>query len=456
MASTSGGGLRRSLGLIDGAALIVGITIGSGIFASPGRVVEQVGSVGMALTVWVVGGLLSLAGALCYAELGAALPVAGGEYAYLSRTLGRPLGFMFTWTQFFVMKTGSQAIISIVFASYLGSVLFGLDPRGSGVDGDWRIKAIAVATILLLTAVNCLGVRQGAVVQVVFTALKLLALAGIIAMGLVALLQGGSAHFADPFAGSIAAPSAFGLAMITCLWAYDGWNNLNYVSEELREPERNLPRAIVFGTLGVMAVYVLANIAYLAVLTPAQMAGSRAVATHLAVQVIGPIGGVLVPIAVAISTFGSTNGSLITGARVFYAAARDGQFPRFFGYVSPRAVPAAALVAQGAWASMLVLPGDFGTLVDYFGFAAWMFYALAVVGLMILRAQAPDLPRPYKVRPYPLVPLVFLAASGFLIVNSLFTTPQSWFALGFMGLGLGVYFLFFRVPRVAVPTTSQP
>ncbi|AGY60144.1 amino acid permease [Gloeobacter kilaueensis] len=453
--TTSRGSLRRSLGLIDGAAIVIGITIGSGIFASPGRVVAQVGSVGMAMAVWVVGGLLSLAGALCYAELGAALPVAGGEYAYLSRSLGRPLGFMFTWTQFFVMKTGAQAIVSIVFASYLGSILFGLDPRGAGVDGDWRIKAIAVSALVVLTAINCLGVRQGAVVQLVFTALKLVGLAGIIVLGFVGLTQGGWTHFVQPFAGSIALPSAFGGAMITSLWAYDGWSNLNAVGEELREPERNIPRAIILGTLGVMVVYILANIAYLAVLTPAEMASSRAAATALAVRIIGPVGGVLVPLAVAFSTFGTTNGSLITGARIFYAAARDGQFPRPFSYVSPQAVPTVALVAQGAWAVLLVLPGDFGTLVDYFGFAAWLFYALTVIGLIVLRVQAPDLPRPYRVRPYPLIPILFLLVASFLIVNALSTTPQAWFALGFMGIGLVVYFLFFRTPKLEETITVQ-
>ncbi len=448
-------GLRRTISLLDGAAIIVGTTIGSGIFASPGRVLAQVGSVGMALVVWVVGGLLSLAGALCYAELGAALPVAGGEYAYLSRTLGRPFGFMFTWTQFFVMKTGSQAIISIVFASYLGSVLFALDPRAAGTGDDWRIKAIAVGSIALLTAVNCIGVSLGARVQVILTGLKLVALAGIIALGMSAFASGGAIRFAEPFAGTTGGLSAFGLAMISCLWAYDGWNNLNYVTEELRDPERNLPRAIVFGTLGVMVVYVLANIAYLAVLTPAEMVGSRAVATDLAVRVIGPIGGILVPIAVAISTFGATNGSLITGARVFYAAARDGQFPGVFAHLSLNAVPTAALIGQGVWAAILVLPSDFGSLVDYFGFAAWLFYALAAIGLMVLRDQAPDLPRPYKVWPYPLVPLLFLAVSGYLIVNALWTTPQAWLALGFMGLGVIVYFLFFQGGS-AKPAPSSP
>lgn len=439
-------GLRRSMSFIDGAALIVGTIIGSGIFASPGRVLQQVGSVGMALTVWVVAGVLSLAGALCYAELGAALPVAGGEYAYLSKTLGRATGFIFTWAQFFVMKTGSLAIISIVFARYFGSVLLEIDPRTPGIDADPRLKALAIGAILLLTVVNCFGVRWGALVQVIFTALKLLAIAGVIVLGFGAFGRGGAASFATPFVGSVGSMGAFGAAMISSLWAYDGWNNLNYVTEELRDPERNLPRAVIFGTLGVIVVYVLVNVAYLAVLTPAEVIASNAVATELAIRVLGPVGGVLIPLAVAISTFGSTNGSLLSGARVFYATARDGQFPGFFRQVSPSTgVPVAALLIQGIWASLLVLPGNFDTLVDYFGFAVWIFYGLTAIGLMVLRREEPDLPRPYRVQPYPLVPLVFIAVAGFLVINSLFTAPvQCLLALGFMLLGLPVYLLFFN------------
>lgn len=455
-------GLRRSLTLLDGAAIIVGTTIGSGIFATPGRVLNQVGSVGAALAVWVVGGLLSIAGALCYAELGAALPVSGGEYAYLSRIFGKPLGFMFTWTNFAVLKTGSQAIISIVFARYFGSVLFNLDLKTQNLDADPRLKALAVSALLLLTTVNCIGVRWGAAVQVIFTALKLLALGGVIVAGLADLFDGGLAHFSLPITNVVNLPpmstldfiSAFGAAMITCLFAYDGWNNLNYVTEELQDPERNLPRAIILGSLGVMAVYVLVNIAYLAVLTPQEMVASKAVARDLALRTIGPIGGILIPLAVAASTFGSTNGSLITGARVFYAAARDGQFPKIFGKLSPTATPIAALIIQGVWAAVLVIRGNFGDLIDYFGFAAWLFYGLAAIGLIVLRSQAPDLPRPYKVWGYPVVPIAFIAIAAFLVGNSIYTAPlPSLGASIFMAAGLAIYYLFFRPP--ADPKTES-
>ncbi len=443
--------LRRSMSLIDGAALIVGTVIGSGIFASPGRVLNAVGSVGLALAVWVVGGVLSLAGALCYAELGAALPVSGGEYAYFRKTIGNPFGFLFIWTQFFVMKTGSQAIISLVFATYLGRVI-GIS------DGDWRLKALAIGTIIFLTAINCISVRWGSLVQVVFTGLKLLALAGIIGLGWWVLLGGhptlASGSLGDPWHSlkpelrGFSLLSAFGSAMISALWAYDGWNNLNYVTEELQEPERNLPKAITFGLLGVMAIYLLANVAYLAVLTPAVLVASKAVATDVAVKILGPtLGLVLIPLAVAASTFGAANGSLLSGSRIFYAAARDGQLPHWLSQVSPTTqVPTTALVVQGAWACcLLALPTDFGSLVDYFGFAAWIFYALAAIAVIQLRQQAPDLPRPYRVWPYPLVPLVFLVVALFLVCNSLLAAPaQSLYALGFILLGLPVYYKFFR------------
>ncbi len=437
MASTPA--LRRSMSFLDGAALIIGTVIGSGIFASPGKVLREVGSPGMALVVWFVAGILSLAGALCYAELGAAMPVSGGEFAYFRKTLGRPISFLFIWTQFFVMKTGSQAILSITFATYLGSVIF--ETERSALTTDWRTKAIALITIATLTAVNCIGVRWGSTVQIVFTGLKLLALAGIIVLGFTSF--GRSPSFDDPFAGSTFSAGTFGIAMIACLWAYDGWNNLNYVTEELKDPERNLPRAILFGLVGIMAVYILTNVAYLAVLTPEQIVGSKAVAKDLAIAILGPIGGILIPLGVAASTFGATNGSLLSGSRAFYAAARDGQLPRPLAQLDPRTgVPVIALAAQGVWAAVLVIPGDFETLVDYFGFAAWVFYFMAAVALMILRKQAPELPRPYKVWPYPLVPLVFMAVAGFLVINALINSfIPSAAALGFILLGWPVYAL---------------
>jgi L-type amino acid transporter 9 len=445
----SPGGLARTLTYVDGAALIVGIVIGSGIFASPGRVLEQVGSVGMALVVWTAAGLLSLAGALCYAELGTALPVSGGEYAYLSRGLGPSAGFVFTWTQFFVLKTGSLAIKSIVFASYLGGAIFG-SGAGTG-DDDPRRKAMAIALILGLTAINCIGVRWGALIQRLFTALKLAALAGICALGFSTLLtqDGAGAAFARPFAGSVGSVSAFGIAMIAAMWAYEGWNNLNYVTEELHRPERNLPRAIWVGSIGVLVVYLLVNLAYLVALDPAELVASRAVASDLAIRVLGPAGGLLVALAVAISTFGSTNGTVLSGARIYHAAARDGRFPAGFRHVHPAAhTPVVSLLAQGLWACVLVIPGDFGSLVNYFSFAVWIFYALTVVALLRLRRR---LPGPHILRGwlYWPVPLAFLTTAVFLTLSTLAAAPQQSLAAGgFMLLGVLVYHLRFRLaPR---------
>lgn len=446
--------LRRSLSFIEGVSLVLGTVIGSGIFASPGKVLDAAGSVGLSLVVWIVGGLLSLAGALCYAELGTALPVAGGEYAYFRTTLGRPCSFVFTWTQFFVMKTTTQAIISIIFASYLGRVFFG----SNVAEEDWRLKVIAIGAIILTSTINCMGVQWGSLVQVSCTVLKVATLIGIIILGIGSFLGltgiDESKSFAAPFANlkpdlvGMKLFNSFGISMIAALWAYEGWNHLNYVSEELKNPRRDLPRAIVVGLLGVIAIYLLVNVAYLAVLTPQEVIESQAVATDLAVKVIGGnIGFILIPLAVAISAFGAINGFVLTSSRIFYAAARDGQFPRFLNQIdSNTGVPKRALIAQGAWACILLaLPATgFSTLLSFYGFAAWIFYGLAAVSVILLRRQSPDLDRPYKIWFYPFVPIVFLVVSCFLVVNSLITTPiQSFSSLISILSGLPVYYLFF-------------
>jgi L-type amino acid transporter 9 len=447
--------LRRSLSLFEGVALVLGTVIGSGIFASPGKVLDAAGSVGLSLIVWIVGGLLSLAGALCYAELGTALPLAGGEYAYLSKSLGRPCSFVFTWTQFFVMKTTTQAIISIIFANYLGRVLFG----PSMEENDWRLKVIAISAIVLITTINCISIRWGSLVQVSCTVLKIAALIGITILGLASLVGftsvDSSGSFVAPFTslkpdlvGSNII-NGFGLSMISALWAYEGWNHLNYVSEELKNPERDLPRAIVVGLVGVIIIYIFVNVAYLAVLSPQEVIASQAVATDFAVKVIGrDLGLILIPLAVAISTFGATNGFMLTSSRIFYAAARDGQFPSFLNQINPTTgVPTRALITQGVWACILLaLPATgFSTLLSFYGFAAWVFYGLAAISVIILRWKYPDLERPYKVWLYPYVPIIFFAVSCFLILNSIITTPsQSFYSLISILSGIPVYYLFFR------------
>lgn len=444
--------LKKSLRLVDAVALVIGTVIGSGIFASPNRVMVQMGSIGLSLSVWLVAGLLSLAGALCYAELGAMLPKAGGDYEYLKQGLGRIWGFLFCWSQFLVMKTGSIAIIAFICGKYLCTALFGIDPT---TDSDPRIKLVAIGTIILLTLINYFGIRWGALLQNVFTAIKLAALGAIIIFGLMNINQF-FVYWNQPLPPDVYAKtgvaqtgivSAFGLAMIKALWAYDGWNNLSFVAEETKNPERDIPRALIFGVLGVTAVYLLVNVAYHAILPPEQLAvKSGAVAYTTGLKILGPLGGIILALAVAASTFGATNGSLLCGSRIYFAAARDHLFFSKLAEIDPKSgVPRVALILQSAWACLLLIPGNFDTLVDYFGFAAFIFYGLCVYGLMRLRTLYPDLPRPYKVQPYPLVPIVFMAGSAFLVVNTFIGEfTSSLYSLGFILLGLPVFYFLFR------------
>ncbi len=426
--------LARQLGLWDATAIIMGIIIGAGIFRVPAAVAGFVPTGGAIMLAWLIGGLLALCGALCYAELAAAMPITGGDYVYLREGYGRWVGFLFGWTKLWVVRTGSIASIAFVFAEYV-RYLIPLSPT--------EMKIVAILAVLLLTGANTIGLRHGSNIQNIFTALKILAIVAIIVLGLA--LEGGStAHFSPLWPASVGKNflGGFGLALIFILWTYGGWNEATYVAGEVRQPEKTLPRSLVFGISGIIVLYLLINCVYLYVLPIEEMQGSPTVAADVLERLVGPRGGQIVAIMVIISTFGALNGLILTGARISYAMGRDHTLFRWLSRVHPRfQTPATAIGFQAIWAIVLIFSGTFETLVFYTAFTTWLFFGLVVLALIILRKRRPDMPRPYRVWGYPVIPVLFIAMTLILLLNAVWHAPrESLFGLGFILLGLPVYY----------------
>lgn len=452
--------LERRLGVFSASTLIVGSMIGSGIFIAPSIMAGQVASPGVLLGLWIVGGVLTLLGALSYAELAAMMPHAGGQYVFLREAFGPGTAFLYGWTLFLVIQTGFHAAVSIAFAKYLG--VLGLSVGEDDVlltIGPWSLSSaslVACVVIAVLTAINCLGVKEGAVLQDVLTVLKVAAVAALVVIGL-ASGAGSHAHFEPLFstelgpvaqAAGLGFLAATGVAMSKALFAYDAWNTVTFAAEEIREPAKNLPRALFWGTTVTTLAYTGAAATYLWVLSPADMAAVREnrVAAEIATLVLGPVGLVAVVVAILVSTFGCTNGLILGGARVFYAMARDGLFFRRCAEVHPRFhTPVAALVLQGAWSCVLALSGSYDALLTYVTFASLAFNALTVVGLLALRRSRPDAARPYRVVGYPLVPLLYLAGACFFLVYIFAGAPrEALIGVGIVVLGLPAYLVFRR------------
>jgi APA family basic amino acid/polyamine antiporter len=397
----------------------VGTMIASAIFIVPATVAAQVPGSALMILVWVVGGVVSLLGALSVAELGAAYPEAGGQYAYLREAYGPVWGFLYGWANFAVINPASIAAIAVGFASYLGFFV-PLSPLA--------IQGIAVASIAGLTVLNCLGVRLGATTQNVLTFLKMGALAALIVTAFV--LAGGSAANFQPLwpppggsANGWIGP--FGVAMVAVLWAYDGWIETTYVGSEIKDPGRNLPRSIILSTVIVIAFYVLASVAYSYVLSPARMAGATLVASDVAQVTLGAVGAGFVAAAILVSTLGANNGIILTAARIPYAMARGGLFFRSQGNVHARfATPAVALLTQGVISSALALTGRYDQLFTYVVFAQFVFYALSAGAVLLLRRKAPEVARPYRTWGYPFTPLVFIAFALWLVWNTIVESPR--------------------------------
>jgi basic amino acid/polyamine antiporter, APA family len=449
--------LVKGLGLFGATSVAAGTMIGTAIFVVPGEMLRQVGTPFWMEVVWISAGLLSLFGALGYAELGAALPKAGGEYVYLHRSFGPLLGFVYGWTQFFVAKTGSIAAISTGFVIYL-SYFFPMlrSPLwqarvGAGMTLELTgLQLFAAALIVFLSLVNILGVRRSGAIQTFFTASKLLVLGALIVLGLTL----GHGSFAN-LRGSAAGPAsggtlaAFGVAMVSALWAYDGWNNLSMVAGEVKNPQVNIPRALIFGTLLVAGVYALTNIAYFYVLGPSGVAATDTVAADAAHQFLGRAGGSFIAIGVMISAFASLNGSILSGSRVPYALACDGLFPRALAKVEPRfRTPSASILAQCIIAALFALSGTYETLYTKVIFTEFLFYALVTGGIFILRRREPQLERPYRTWGYPYIPGIFVILSVLLLVNTVMQkrTDSLW-GLLLVGSGIPAYLMWKRRSR---------
>ena len=428
--------LPRAIGYLDSTAIVVGTIIGSGIFLVPHNVAMHVGTPGSLFAVWVVGGLLSLAGALSLAELGAALPEAGGVYVYLREAYGKSFAFLYGWGMLVVIHSGSVATLAVAFGIYSGAFL----PLG-----PLERKLLAAAVVAVLTAVNVLGVRPGSAVQTLFTFTKLAGLVIIVASAVFA-------RGVRPLTASLPLPtprttvSSFGVALIGVLWAYEGWHMLSFTAGEVKNPARVLPRSFFLGTLLVVLAYLSANLAYLRVLTLPALAQHQRVAATAMEILAGPRGRLFVSALILCSIFGALNGTILTGPRAYFAMARDGVFFSSVGRVHPRFhTPAVAVLLQGALSIVLAVSGTYEQLFTYVIFSAWIFYGAAVMAVLVLRRQRPSLERPYRIWGSPFLPIVFALAALGIVVNTMLTKPrESGFGLGIILLGLPIYFAWRR------------
>jgi APA family basic amino acid/polyamine antiporter len=437
--------LRRALGPWHAAAIVVGTIIGTGVFLKAAPMAVLAGSAEWVLAAWVVGGVLSILGALTYAELGAAFPRAGGEYVFLREGYGPFVAYLYGWARFWIGTPASIAAYAVGAATFLSGVL-DVGAMGGKVP-------VAIALILVFTAINCLSVSVGGSLQAVLTALKVVLILGL-AFGAMGWGGGDWANLGGGGSGGFPGWGPFGLAVLAALWAYDGWNNLPMAAGEVRDPGRNLPRAIVLGSLVVLVIYALINVAYFHALGFDGVVSARSdvhpdapsVAAKTASTFLGDTAQGFLAFALTASALSAMTGSMLTGARVPFAMARDGLAPAWLAHVSATShAPVTAVMIQGGWACLLATSGRFDELTDYVVFTSWMFYALNAGGVILLRRRQPDLARPYRVPLYPLVPLAFLVLSTLLLINTIMSaTEQSLRGLGFMALAVPVYLIVHR------------
>ena len=484
------GALVRSLGLLDATMIVIGSMVGSGIFIVSADIARQVHSPGLLLIVWLVTGAMTVIGALCYGELAAAMPAAGGQYVYLREAFGPLWGFLYGWTMLLIIQTATIAAVAIAFAKFTGVLIpwfssatwlwqigtFGPYRLWFGEMGPYTVglntqNLLAILSIIVLTWVNLRGIRTGALVQNVLTLTKTGALVGVIVLGVVfatdTALTANFGHFWEPAqpgtgrADWVGLLTMIGVAMVGSLFAADAWNNVTFVAGEVRDPERNLPRSLALGTGLVIAIYLLANLAYLCVLPlrgapdgatalerGIQFAAEDRVATAVAEVVLGHSGGVLMAIAVMISTFGCNNGLILAGARIYYAMAKDRMFFTSVGALNRHLAPSLALLVQGAWASVLCLSGTYGQLLDFLIFSVLLFYILTIGGIFVLRRTRPGMARPYRTWGYPVLPALYIVMALFIEVQLLRYKPQyTWPGLLLVLLGIPVYWVWKKVTK---------
>jgi APA family basic amino acid/polyamine antiporter len=487
--------LERGLGPIDATMIVVGSMIGSGIFITSAESARLVGSPGWLLAAWALAGVMTIAGALCCAELAAMMPRAGGQYVFLREAYNPALGFLFGWSLFLVIQTGTIAAVAIAFARFMGVLTGKVSANNyliapTPIAGGYAVslsteQLLAIVVILVLTIINTRGLNTGKLIQNTFTFTKTAALVGLIVIGLFLGWNEQSAAYTSSWwdswangwnpataqpgfetVGMLALVMLLGRAMTGPLFAQSAWNNVTFTAGEVRDPGRNLPRALLIGCGLVVLLYLLANLAYVVTLPlPAiQNAPQNRVATATMEAILGPTGAIVMAIAIMISTFGCNNGLILAGARVYYAMARDGLFFKRVGQLNSRHVPAVALVAQGIWASLLTLPRTVTTnpqtgavsygnvytqLLEYIISVDLVFYALMVGAVIIMRYKAPHLERPYRTFGYPIVPLIYIALATVLVLDLAYLAPET-SGIGYVLVltGLPVYLIWRKGRKV--------
>ena len=499
-AQKSGGELVKGLGLFDATMIVCGSMIGSGIFIVSADIAHQVQSPALLLIVWLVAGLMTIIGALTYGELAAAMPDAGGQYVFLRESLSPLWGFLYGWTMLLVIQTATIAAVAIAFAKFTAVMLPWFSVSAwiwkLGTVGPWNFwfgalgpynvglnhqNLLAILSIVLITWINTRGLSVGKIVQNIFTVAKVGSLAALVLLGVFySTVIARTMNFSDFWHGaglstlhpyppdgsiwSISTLTLIGVASVGALFSADAWNNVTFTAAEVRNPSRNLPLSLAMGTGIVISLYVLANIAYLRVLPLGgdphgatvlargiEFATDGRVGTAVTEVAFGPIGAVIVAIAIMISGFGCNNGLILSGARIYYAMSKDGLFFKSVGTVNKHRSPSVALWVQCAWAAILCLSGSYSQLLDFLIFAVLIFYILTFCGLFILRWKRPDMPRPYRAFGYPVLPIIYLVVAGFIEVQLLRYKPQyTWPGLIIVVVGVPVYFLWRRLaPRTA-------
>ena len=468
--------LQRSLGLIDATSIVAGSMIGSGIFIVTAAMARDVGSAAWLLVIWLVTGLLTMSAALSYGELAGMMPTAGGQFVYIQRAYGKLASFLYGWTVFTVIQTGVIAAVAVAFAKYAAVFFPVLDDKLFTVGDSFAFgykQVLAMASILLLTYINTKGVAKGKNLQVVFTAAKLIALFALIILGLYVGMKTNilSDNFKNMWEASktvlnadgsitvtkltgIALLGAMGATIINSLFSSDAWNNVTFIAGEIKEPKKNIPRSLFLGTLIVTIIYLLANLAYLALLpmegTPGagsvleggiMFAAEDRVGTAAANMILGNIGLFVMAGLIMVSTFGCNSGLVLAGGRLFYAMSKDGLFFKQAGELNNHDVPEKALWVQCFWACLLCISGKYGDLLTYATFASLLFYILTIYGIFILRKKEPDAERPYKAFGYPLIPAIYIIATTLICVALIIhDTMSTCLGLGIVALGIPVYY----------------
>lgn len=471
--------LKRSLGLLDATSLVAGSMIGSGIFLVTAAMARDVGSAAWILVIWLVTGLLTMSAALSYGELAGMMPNAGGQYVYIQRAYGKLISFLYGWTVFTVIQTGTIAAVAVAFSNYTAVFFPILENKILTIGESFSFtnkQVLAMFIIALLTYINTKGIRSGKIIQVVFTSAKLIALFALITLGIYIGFHTNT--FADNFSSmweakktvleedgtltitklsGIALIGAMGATIINSLFSSDAWNNVTFIAAEIKDPKKNIPRSLFLGTLIVTIIYILANIAYLALLplngspdgtivqNGIMFASQDRVGAAAASIIMGNVGVLLMAGLIMVSTFGCNIGLILSGGRLFYAMAKDGLFFKRAGELNNYDVPEKALWFQCLWACILCISGKYGDLLTYATFASLLFYILTIGGLFILRKREPDTERPYKAFGYPFVPILYMIITGLICVDLLiYDTRNTGLGLFIVALGVPVYYIFMK------------